>query len=214
MPKFTRRTYEDISWKDVYMDLVTLVMILFLVLWMRSKGGDGAPIDINNAIPFTKITLGDSAYKNGSTELTNQTKKRLRDLLLSDEYKKKFSLLGKSDEDGFYYYVTVNGHASPDGTSFDKNMNSYAIPRAKKVQQFLSEIYKEIGHENFPNRRPNTEDNFMISVCGHSDNFPKVEYNPSLKRRNQIIAQRPNRRVEILFHKVHMSVMNKMYTGE
>lgn len=202
---------EDSTWQAVYMDLVTMVMVLFMIMWAIQQGGEGAPVDTDKIIPFSKLTLKDSAFPDGGTIFGGQEKKDLL-YFLTNTKKDDFSKLGYDQKEDKYYYITVHGHGSLTG-NFEQNMN-IAIQRAMSVAETIKEGYKKVGVKNFKFRDPTKNDRYMVSVCGHSYNFPKAPIDPDLTGKLRGEQQKVNRRVDVMYHVVPGKLMEEYYLKE
>jgi outer membrane protein OmpA-like peptidoglycan-associated protein len=211
MHKKRRNSKDDSTWQAVYMDLITMVMVLFMILWAIQQGGDGAPVDTDKVVPFSKLTLKDSAFPDGGTRFGVAERKELITFLTQNE-KDNFLKLGYSEKEDNFYYITVNGHASLTG-SFEQNMN-VALKRAESVSQTIKDVYNKLGNKNFPNRDKTKNDRYMISVCGHSHNFPKQPLQKNLSGRALSKQQEVNRRVEVMYHRVSGKMMSEFYLDE
>ena len=202
---------EDSTWKAVYMDLVTMVMVLFMILWAIQQGGDGTPVDTDKIVPFSKLTLKDSAFPNGGTNFGGQERKDLLNFITNVK-KEDFSKLGYDQKEDKYYYITVHGHGSLTG-NFEQNMN-IAFQRAMSVAETIKDGYKKIGPDNFKFKDPSKQDRYMISVCGHSYNFPKAPLDPMLTGKMRAEQQKVNRRVDVMYHVVPGKIMEEYYLKE
>jgi outer membrane protein OmpA-like peptidoglycan-associated protein len=211
MKKFSRNYNDDSTWQAVYMDLITLVMVLFLILWSIQEGGDGAPVETNNVVPFYKVTLKDSSFPDGGTVFGGSERKKLIQYLTKTE-RDDFTKLGHNRKDDSYYYITVHGHGSLTGT-YEQNMN-IAMRRAQSVADAVKDAYKSIGTKEFKNKDPNKNDRYMISVCGHSYNFPKAQLDPTLTGKMRGEQQKVNRRVDVMYHKIPGQIMHEYFLKE
>ena len=212
MAKFRKDYNDDNSWQAVYMDLITLLMLFFLILWVKQKGGDGAPVETSKIIPFQKISVGDSSFSSGKTSLKGGAKQEIANLLNKGVNKEVLKNLGYSKEKDKFYYITVHGHGSLRG-GFEQNMN-IALGRARSVAAEVKKAYKRNDTKNLVNKDPDKNDRYMISVCGHSYNFPKVPIDKNLEGRDLSKQQSINRRVDIMYHEVPGSLMNSYFLGE
>jgi flagellar motor protein MotB len=211
MRRFRREPSEDSTWQAVYMDLITLVMVMFLILWVIQVGGEGVPIDTRNIIPFAKLSLKDSSFPDGGVVFQGDEEVKLRNYLKQSE-RELFTRLGFSEEEDAFYYITVHGHGSLTG-SFEQNMQ-ISLQRAQSVADSIKHAYKELGHESFPFRDKSKSDRFMISVCGHSYNFPIAELDPTLMGDLKKQQQSINRRVDVMYHRVPKKLMNLYFLKE
>lgn len=211
MRKRNRNYSEDNTWQAVYMDLLTLIMILFLILWSIQSGGEGAPVDTNNIIPFYKVTLKDSSFPDGGVVFKGAEKDKLVKYLTTD-VKDDFVKLGHDAKKKNYYYITVHGHGSLTG-NFEQNMN-IALQRASSVANAIKEAHQKVPKSEFKNPYDGKQDKYMVSVCGHSYNFPKVDLDSTLSGEMRSKQQEPNRRVDVMYHKVPDQVMEKYFLNE
>jgi outer membrane protein OmpA-like peptidoglycan-associated protein len=179
-----------------------------MILWAIQKGGEGVPIETDNIIPFSKLTLKDSAFPDGGTNFKGKERDELIKYITKTK-RAEFSELGYDTEKDSYNYITVHGHGSLTG-NFEQNMN-IALKRAMSVAETIKAGYKKIGASNFPNKDPLKQDRYMISVCGHSYNFPKVPIDTNLGRKAKEDQQSSNRRVDVMYHIVPGQIMNELY---
>jgi hypothetical protein len=212
MSKFRKNYNEDSTWQAVYMDLITLLMLFFLILWIKQKGGDGAPVETNKIIPFQKISVGDSSFASGKISLKKVAQNEISNMLSSDVNQQVLKNLGYSQKNDKYYYITVHGHGSLRG-NFEQNMN-IALGRARSVAEEVKNAYKLNKKSDLVNKDIFKDDRYMISVCGHSYNFPKENIDKNLQGRDLGQQQSVNRRVDIMYHEVPGSLMNSYFLGE
>ena len=219
MSKFDQHYPEDNSWQSIYMDLVTLLMIFFILMWVVQQGGDGAPVDTNKIIPFMKMEVGDKSFVTGKAALSKDGDNELRAKLSKQENYKALLNLGYNKKKKKYYYITVHGHVDLNG-SYDAGQLSYR--RANTVANVLRELIDKAkrkakmaknSDEVFSNADLSINDQYMISVVSHYNNFPKVKLDRNLDRNKIAQQQRPNRRVEIMYHEVPESLMNSYLLG-
>lgn len=212
MAKFRRDYSEDSSWQAVYMDLITLLMLFFLIMWVKQQGGDGVPVETNKIIPFQKISVSDSSFSPGKTNLTKSAIQNLSNNLTRPEIQKTLGNLGYSEEKDKFYYITVHGHGSLSG-NFEQNMN-ISLGRARAVAEQVKSSFLKTDKALRVNKDPIKDDRYMISVCGHSYNFPKVNLDKNLSGKQKREQQSINRRVDIMYHEVPGNIMKTYFMGK
>ena len=212
MNKFRKDYSEDGAWQAVYMDLITLLMLFFLIMWIKQNGGDGVPVQTNKIIPFQKISIGDSSFSPGRTKLKDDAVKDIYSILNDSTNIKALKNLGYSKENDKYYYITVHGHGSLSG-DYEQNM-SISLGRAQSVAEQVKKTIKGLKTSDRVNKDAIKNDRYMISVCGHSFNFPKVDLDKKLNINQQRDQQSVNRRVDIMYHEVPGSLMKSYFLSE
>lgn len=173
------------SWQMIYMDLMTIIMVFFVILWSISQGKD---IGISDTIGDQTARLinlpGDVMFAAGQTSMSDGGKGVLSKLFSGDHggVPLTFSNAGLQKR-----MMVIHGHTDGDG---DKAKNL-----ALGYQRALS-AYEEIKRYS-----PKLEDHVVI--CTHADNspaqnLPQVKGKLSKTQRNMMReAKRKNRRITI-----------------
>lgn len=197
---------DDNIWQAVYMDLITMLMIVFLLMWVLAFGKTGK--GKSSGMPFATIEIPDEAFRSGETAL----KKSFQDGILSqlsggkDTFLEK---LGYDEANEKYYFINIHGHTDHQG-SHEANLR-YGYERAVSVYKLLSNKYKNLRTDGSLLRPPKINDKVNISVCSHSYSFPVNQMETDSKG-NVIRSDKldgANRRVNITGHIIPKSELNR-----
>ncbi len=172
------------SWEIIYMDLMTIIMVFFVILWSINQGKD---IGISETVGDQTANMvqlpGDVLFKPGKSSMTKDG---------SDVFKQLFSANGQSvlsfeSNNLTKRMLVVHGHTDSDGKKSENIELGFARALA---------AYKEIRKHS-----PEIIDHAII--CTHADNSPKQEV-PKFKgkitkeqRRVLRAAKSKNRRITI-----------------
>ncbi len=152
----TRRQaqHDDSTWKIVYMDMITVLMVMFLTLWLsgkktdekEKKGGD---------ITENRITIpADDFFDSGHAVLKPEARSRISQIFLDREA--RLPTPGKEGRDRVLY--VIEGYTDDVG---DRTANfELGFNRAVAVYQELS----------LSGKLPEFSKN--VSICSHADNMP------------------------------------------
>jgi flagellar motor protein MotB len=158
LSRLKRRVQENFSqgstWETVYMDLITQIMIFFLVLWALSagKGND----ESGNVIRNLADIPSNGMFEDGQSVLTSQGKKTL------DKWLSSKPPVGYDDETGSRSLIIITGHTDDVGNRVSNLGLGYA--RARSAFKY------------FQNRRPKMGllENVILSTA--SANEPAEDY--------------------------------------
>ena len=154
LPRIARKKTE--VWQIIYMDLITIVMVFFVILWSINKGRDVGSASATGEQTAREVNLpGDVLFPSGKANLTAAGKEVFRKLFEdgADEVL-NFDLGGLNRR-----LLVVHGHTDSDG---DKNQNlDLGYRRATAV-------YREIQTYG-----PQIADHVVL--CTHADNSPAQE---------------------------------------
>lgn len=172
------------SWQVIYMDLMTMVMVFFVILWSLNQGKD---IGISDTVGDTSARLidlpGDVLYPPGKTKMTGEGKD-----ILGRLFKDETGSVLNFDTSGLVKrMLVIHGHTDADGKK-EKNMQ-LGYERAYSA-------YREI--KRYSKKLPD-----HVVICTHADNTPEQEV-PTFKgkvtqvqRAAMRAAKAKNRRITI-----------------
>jgi flagellar motor protein MotB len=183
--------YDDSTWKIVYMDMITVLMVMFLTLWLSGK------IDTQNnrkgeSIIENRITIpADDFFDSGHSILKPQARVRIKQIFLDREA--RLPTPGREGKDRILY--VIEGYTDDQGeksSNFELGFNrAIAVYNELNSSGLLSEFSKN------------------VSICSHADNRPwrpevdgKIE-SSNIKASNQVLVMTPdllrrrNRRVSV-----------------
>lgn len=141
---------EDYTWQAVYMDLVTMLMIFFLLLWVLYQGKPSEGIGSYQSV---MVEAGDSFFVKGKADLSQKAKDTIKKL---SNVELGLGSIGKTRNRNT---LVLHGHTDSDGSKF-ANLN-LGYRRAYNVLVELSK-YKPEVLEN-------------ASICTHADNLKKFK---------------------------------------
>ena len=207
---------EDTTWQAIYMDLITMLMILFLLLWVISTGkGDNK----SSGFPFKSLNIGENSFKSGSSALTSEAKKQILDAVLHQSKQPFLPKLGFDKEEEQYRILMVHGHtdhAAPKGNqnnAHEANMK-YGYDRAMSVYRVLKDEYKGLVKQGKNELPLDHSDKVLISVCSHSFSYP-VHKSKLVNGKNALPSkekEKANRRVNITASVITKEELKK-FTG-
>ncbi len=161
LPRAPRRGGE--VWQIIYMDLITIVMVFFVILWSINQGRDDSSADSTGDETTRKVNLpGDVLFPSGKSELTPEGKEVFSKLFEegTDEVL-NFDLGGLNRR-----LLIIHGHTDSDG---DK-INNFGLGYRRAFS-----VYREIEFYG-----PQVADHVVI--CTHADNSP-VQRTPAFQGR-------------------------------
>ncbi|MEO5968356.1 MAG: flagellar motor protein MotB [Bdellovibrionia bacterium] len=183
--------HDDSTWKIVYMDMITVLMVMFLTLWLSGKnapekdkkGGD---------VTENRITIpADDFFDTGHATLKPEARTRIRQIFLDREI--RLPSPGREGRDRILY--VIEGYTDSQGektSNFELGFN-----RAMAVYNELSDSGK----------LPEFSQN--VSICSHADNKAwrpdvdgKIESSKSINAASSLaltpdLLRRRNRRVSV-----------------
>lgn len=180
---------QDLTWQAVYMDLITIVMVFFLILWALNNKANEKKGDITvNTVPIQ----GDKLFDTGKSRLKNGAESAINSALFAQEapVPKLGEILDENGETTSRQKILmIYGHTDDVGNH--KTNMRLGFERAFSV------------YERVIQKRDDFEGN--VSVCTHGSNFPRARVEPvpeflgqeqkkSLIEDN-VIARQYNRRV-------------------
>jgi len=174
-------------WQIIYIDLMTTMMVFFVILWSVDRGGDDTEAGISNTIGDQTVRMvslpGDVLFSSGRSAVTGEGQKVFQTLFGGDA-----SAVLEFDMGGLARrQLVIHGHTDADGGKDDNFALGY---------QRAFSIYKEIAKysDDVPDH---------VILCTHADNTPTVEVpqvsgSVSAEQRQAIrAAKAKNRRITI-----------------
>lgn len=144
------------SWQVVYMDLMTNVMIFFVILWSLNQGKDqGVDLTVGNESAQLVNLPGDVLFKSGKWALTKEGKDVFK-RLFSDE---NGSILTFDENPAGKRMLVVHGHTDGDGKK-RKNLD-LGYQRAVAAYEEIARFNRDV-HDH-------------VIICSHADNTPEQE---------------------------------------
>lgn len=154
LPRITRKKSE--VWQIIYMDLITIVMVFFVILWSINRGRDVGSTNATGEETARMVNLpGDVLFPSGKSNLTPQGKEVFRKLFEADRGDVlNFDLGGLNRR-----LLVIHGHTDSDGGKTRNLALGYQRAYA---------VYKEIELYG-----PEIADHVVL--CTHADNSPAQE---------------------------------------
>lgn len=187
---FNDHDSEDSTWKIVYMDMITMLMILFLSLWIIDRG------KTNDKRKHGDITLNkvqfeaDDYFDPGKAEIKETAKEQMEDLFFNQ--RNAFPKPGVDAENGGRRVVIIQGHTDDQGEK-DKNFE-LGFQRAMAVYTELSKKMPTLPAH--------------VGICSFADNFPVEKVRPVVKgapkewintlAKENRLRRKKNRRFELI----------------
>jgi len=153
-PRRTRQKSE--SWQVIYMDLMTIIMVFFVILWSINQRSDlGISTDIGDQTVKMVNLPGDVLFSSGATVITREGEAVFRKLF-DDETGAVLNF----DTGGLVKrLLVIHGHTDGDGKKQENFELGY---------QRAQSAYKEI-------RKYGDEVPDHVIICTHADNSPTEE---------------------------------------
>lgn len=191
-----RKSAQNSSWQIIYMDLMTIIMVFFVILWSINQGkSDGISETVGDVTTRMIHLPGDVLFPPGKSKINSKGKDVIKNIFSTDGN----GVLIFENNELVKRNLVIHGHTDSVGEK-DKNLQ-LGFSRAFAA-------YKEIAKYN-----TTLKDNVVI--CTHADNNPEVivpELNGKLsKEQNKTIreAHKKNRRIL-----VEDKIINKFETEE
>jgi outer membrane protein OmpA-like peptidoglycan-associated protein len=173
---------DDSTWKIVYMDMITVLMILFLSLWILDRGQTQERVKKGD-VTLTKVQFeADDYFDPGKAQIKTQAREQLEQLFF--QQKDAFPEPGMDPEAGGRRIVIINGHTDDQGEK-DRNLE-LGFERAMAVYQELKSKVPKLAQN--------------VGICSYADNFPVERVRQSVDGRVGTLSskRRKNRRFEIV----------------
>ena len=166
--KFQGKTEEDdLTWQAVYMDLITMVMIFFLIMWVISNGKEDRG-DIRIA---KKDVPSDKLFKSGDSKLMDSARSAIDEALF--DRVAPLPKLGelknsKGKKTGARRILMVYGHTDDVGVTGGRN------PIRDQKQNMLLGFKRAYSvYKYVLTKRPDFEGN--VGVCSFASYFPATK---------------------------------------
>ncbi len=151
-----QRPVKTESWQIIYMDLMTNIMVFFVILWSLNQGKSEGISDTVGDTTTRLIDLpGDILFAPGKTEITQEGKSIIKNLF----YTSTGSILNFDTSGLVKRMLVIHGHTDSDGKKeeniqlgFDRAYSAY-----REVLSYSHEL---------PNH---------VIICSHADNTPEQE---------------------------------------
>ncbi|MEL6339267.1 MAG: flagellar motor protein MotB [Myxococcota bacterium] len=147
-PRVRRRSE---SWQVIYMDLMTIIMVFFVILWSINQKKDGGFSQTVGDQSVTTVNLpGDVLFASGKTKLTPEGKKVFKKLF-NDESVLNFDTSGLVKR-----LLVIHGHTDSDGPKDDNFALGYfrALAAYREIQGYGEDLADH------------------AVICTHADNTP------------------------------------------
>jgi flagellar motor protein MotB len=164
LPKPKRRSGGDSSnvWQIIYMDLMTIMMVFFVILWSveraeetekKKEDGVGISQTVGNQTVRVVNMPGDVLFKSGQKRLSGEGKDAFETLFGGDDGAQALSF----DTGGLARrQLVINGHS--DAVGRKKSNLRLAFERAWAVYEEIATYNKDL-HDH-------------VIICTHADNSP------------------------------------------
>jgi len=184
---FTKKSYRKKSgeaWQTIYMDLMTIIMVFFVILWSINKGRDDGVSETVGDQTARMINLpGDVLFPAGKTSLSSEGEEVFKTLFGASNGK----LLNFKTNGLVKRMLFIHGHTDSDGKKADNFELGYR--RAYSAYKELEKFNKDISSH--------------VVICTHADNtaeqeIPKFSGKVSKTQKSAIrAAKSKNRRITI-----------------
>lgn len=146
-------------WQIIYMDLMTIVMVFFVILWSLDQGSDvGISQTIGDQTLRTVSLPGDVLFASGRHDLTSEGEEVFGRLFSDDSG----AVLSFDTGGVARRQLVIHGHTDSDGKK-DENLR-LGFQRAFAVYKEIEKYGPDFGDH--------------VIVCSHADNSPVEEVPP------------------------------------
>jgi flagellar motor protein MotB len=143
------------SWQIIYIDLMTNIMIFFVILWSINQGMKKANEAIGNESAAMVNLPGDILFQSGRASVTSEGREVFKKLFTDTTG----AILNFDSDALTRRLLVIHGHTDNDGTK-DKNLElgfQRALAAYKEIRQYSKDL----------------DDHIVI--CSHADNSPARE---------------------------------------
>lgn len=151
-----RKTSASQSWQVIYIDLMTIIMVFFVILWSLNQGKDIGVSETVGDVSRRMINLpGDVLFKAGKHNLSKEGKAVFRDIF----YDTSGQVLYFQNSGLTKRMLIFHGHTDGDGKKDDNYQLGFR--RAYSAYNEVKKYNKELTEHAI--------------ICTHADNSPEVE---------------------------------------
>lgn len=152
-PKYRSRSA---PWLIIYTDLMTIIMVFFVILWSLNQGKDIGVSETIGDVSARMISLpGDVLFPPGKHELSEEGNNVFKNIFYDEtEQVLNFQTSGLTKR-----LLIINGHTDGDGQK-DKNFE-LGYQRAYAAYEEISKYSNELADH--------------AVICTHADNSPQLE---------------------------------------
>jgi hypothetical protein len=143
------------SWQIIYMDLMTIIMVFFVILWSINKGKDEGVSDTVGDVTTRAIDLPSDILFEAGKALIKGEGKSIFQQLFSDE---TGAVLDFATAGVVKRMLVIHGHTDQDG----KKLENFSLGFERAFSAF-SEIKKY--SQQLPDH---------VVLCSHADNSPAI----------------------------------------
>ena len=153
--RFERKKFE--AWQIIYIDLMTNIMIFFVILWSINQGKEKGIDDAIGNETAQMVTLpGDVLFESGKTGLTKAGRDVFQSLFVD---KNQQSVITFDSNALTKRMLVIHGHTDGDGQK-DRNLD-LGFQRALTAFREVSRYNKDLPEH--------------VIICSHADNTPALE---------------------------------------
>ena len=154
-PPKTKRSRGE-PWLVIYTDLMTIIMVFFVILWSLNQGKDIGVSEIIGDVSARMISLpGDVLFPPGKYDLSEEGSTVFKNIF----YDETDQVLNFQSSGLTKRLLVINGHTDGDGEK-DKNFE-LGFRRAYAAYNEVKNYSKEIVDH--------------VVICTHADNSPQLE---------------------------------------
>lgn len=156
------------SWQMIYMDLMTTIMVFFVILWSLNQGKDQGISETVGDVTTRLINLpGDVLFPPGKVSLSDEGKSVMKSLFSSDNG----AGLSFESSDLTKRMLVIHGHTDSDGRK-EQNLE-LGYRRAYAAYQEINSYSKGLSDH--------------VVICTHADNSPVADV-PNVKSKKNLSA--------------------------
>ena len=145
------------SWQVIYMDLMTIIMVFFVIIWSLSQGKDDGISETMGDVTTRLINLpGDVLFAPGDTKLSGEGKGVLSKLFKDDQGQ---AVLSFQDNGIVKRMIVFHGHTDSDGSKASNLQLGFnrALSAYEEIRSFSPDLQEH------------------VVICSHADNSSEQE---------------------------------------